>query len=78
MITQPAPARKQCSICKDYKLLNEFHKEKKKPQGVQSRCILCKQRENAAYQEKLRLDKLAEAERKAHKEVVGEPNPADV
>lgn len=70
MITEPTRApRKQCSMCKDYRLLTEFHKEKKKPMGLQGRCILCKQKENAAYQEKLRQEKLAEAEAKAHKEI---------
>lgn len=33
--------RKQCSNCKDWKLVSEFFKEKKKPMGLQSRCKLC-------------------------------------
>lgn len=33
--------RKQCSVCEDWKRLDEFFKEKKKPQGVQSRCKIC-------------------------------------
>lgn len=33
--------RKQCSQCEDYKLLEEFFVEKKKPMGRQSRCKLC-------------------------------------
>lgn len=70
MITEPTrEPRKQCSICKDYKLLTEFHKEQKKPMGVQSRCTLCKQRENAAYQERLRQEKLSAAEAKNHEEI---------
>lgn len=71
MITEPSrEPRKQCSVCKDFRLLAEFHKGKKKAQGVQSRCILCKQRENAAYQEELRQKKLAKEARKAAKEVL--------
>lgn len=62
-------------MCKDYKLLHEFHKEKRKPMGLQGRCILCKQKENAAYQEKLRQEKLAKFEAKNHEEIVnGESN----
>lgn len=34
--------RKQCSQCKDWKPVSEFHKEKAKPLGLQSRCKFCK------------------------------------
>jgi predicted RND superfamily exporter protein len=71
MITEPTKSpRKRCAACKDYRLLTEFHKEKGKAQGVQSYCILCKQRNNAEYQEELRQKKLKAEERKAQKEVL--------
>lgn len=37
--------RKQCSNCKDWKPITDFHKEKKKKLGVQSKCKFCKQQE---------------------------------
>lgn len=37
--------RKQCSWCKDWKPLSDFHKEKAKPLGLQSRCRFCKKLE---------------------------------
>lgn len=37
--------RKQCSECKDWKPLADFHKEKKKKLGVQSKCKFCKRSE---------------------------------
>lgn len=33
--------RKQCSQCEDWKLVEDFNREKKKPDGLQSRCRLC-------------------------------------
>jgi hypothetical protein len=41
MEEQKKVPRKQCSKCKDYKLLTEFFNEKRKPDGKQSRCKLC-------------------------------------
>lgn len=46
--------RKQCSTCKDYKLLSDFQLERKKPLGVQSKCRLCKRAEGIARREKER------------------------
>lgn len=37
--------RKQCSRCKDWRVLADFHKEQSKPLGLQSRCKLCKKLE---------------------------------
>lgn len=45
--------RKQCSNCKDWKPLEDFHKEKSKPLGVQSKCKFCKREEGLARRQKL-------------------------
>lgn len=37
--------RAQCSMCKDWKPIADFHKEKAKPLGIQSRCRYCKAKE---------------------------------
>ena len=37
--------RVQCSMCKDWKPRSDFHVEKSKPLGVQSRCKFCKKKE---------------------------------
>ena len=44
--------RKQCSQCKDWKVLSDFHKEKAKPLGLQSRCRLCKKAEGEERRKK--------------------------
>lgn len=46
--------RKQCSTCGDWKRLDEFFKEKKKPMGVQSRCKICHTRGVKAWKQEAR------------------------
>lgn len=51
--------RKQCSACKDFKLLSEFSLERKKPMGRQSRCKYCHAAGSKAYRETKKTEEMA-------------------
>jgi hypothetical protein len=63
MTAKPEPRKKCSGPCQDYKKLSEFHKEKAKPLGVQSRCRPCHLKENSERREKLRKEKEEEKAR---------------
>lgn len=48
-----AITRKQCSMCKDWRPVTDFHKESKKLLGLQSRCRFCKHIEAEERKKKL-------------------------
>lgn len=65
--------RKQCSVCGDWKRLDEYFKEKKKPMGVQSRCKICHKRGVASWKAQARAEREANelAQEKQTMPVVG-------
>ena len=77
------PSTKQCTKCKETKLISEFHKQKGKVSGVQSHCKICRKKKSKQhyldtreaqleYSKQYHLDNREtrlEASRKYHREV---------